>query len=115
MTPRVIAYHLRIDLQENEMAEPKKSDQPQKFLDYVGLRALGIKFSKVHLYRMAKEGRFPKPVKLFGSTNAYVEAEVLEWMDKRIAASREVTSPAVKSPGRPRRADSPQPRKRASA
>ncbi len=38
-----------------------------------------------HLMRMAKAGKFPKPVSLGPNSTAFVELEVLEWMENRVA------------------------------
>jgi prophage regulatory protein len=54
-----------------------------KLIDYDGLKAKGFDYSRVHIWRLVKEGRFPKPVKLgTGSRNAWVESEI----DAHIAA-----------------------------
>lgn len=54
-----------------------------KLIDYEGLKAKGFDYSRVHIWRLVKEGRFPRPVKLgAGSRNAWVESEV----DAHIAA-----------------------------
>lgn len=41
--------------------------------------------SKSHLYALAQQGIFPKPVKLTERSSAWVESEVQEWIDTRIA------------------------------
>ena len=38
-----------------------------------------------HLMRMAKAGKFPKPVALGPNSTAFVESEVLDWMKDRVA------------------------------
>ena len=38
-----------------------------------------------HLMRMAKAGKFPKPVALGPNSTAFVESEVLDWMERRAA------------------------------
>jgi len=38
-----------------------------------------------HLMRMAKSGKFPKPVALGPNSTAFVESEVQDWMEARIA------------------------------
>jgi len=42
--------------------------------------------SRSHIYALAQKGLFPKPVKLTERSSAWVEAEVLAWIDTRIAA-----------------------------
>ena len=38
-----------------------------------------------HLMRMAKAGKFPKPIALGPNSTAFVESEVLDWMKSRVA------------------------------
>ena len=40
------------------------------------------------IYRLAREGKFPKPVKISERASAWVESEVDSHMEQRIAASR---------------------------
>ncbi len=42
-------------------------------------------FSRSHIFTMARNGNFPKQVKLSPNTSAWVESEVLEWIEQRIA------------------------------
>ncbi|MBY6104971.1 AlpA family transcriptional regulator [Ferrimonas balearica] len=44
---------------------------------------VGLKKSAI--YRLAKEGKFPKPIKLGPRVNGWVEEEVDEWIAERIA------------------------------
>ncbi|WP_420554786.1 helix-turn-helix transcriptional regulator [Neptuniibacter marinus] len=41
--------------------------------------------SRSHIYALAQQERFPKPVKLTERSSAWVESEVQEWIDTRIA------------------------------
>jgi len=41
--------------------------------------------SRSYVYDGVKGGRFPKPVKVTERTSAWVESEIQEWIDKRIA------------------------------
>ncbi len=41
---------------------------------------------KPTIYRMIKEGKFPRPVKLNKRSVAWVECEVLDWQEKKMAA-----------------------------
>lgn len=47
--------------------------------------------SKSYIYQLAKEGKFPKSIKLIegGSSSAWLESEVIEWIDERVAARDE--------------------------
>jgi prophage regulatory protein len=56
------------------------------FLSYKDLRKKGIRFSRVHVLRMVKAGRFPKPVKLGDKENSWIEVEVDKWLTKRVEA-----------------------------
>ncbi|HDR2462818.1 helix-turn-helix transcriptional regulator [Enterobacter ludwigii] len=38
-------------------------------------------------YKLAQEGKFPKPVK-FGRSSRWIEREVKEWLEERIRISR---------------------------
>jgi prophage regulatory protein len=41
--------------------------------------------SRSHLYALAQNGEFPKPVKLSERSSAWVESEVDGWIEERIA------------------------------
>ena len=41
--------------------------------------------SRSHLYALAEKGEFPKQIKLSERSSAWVESEVQEWIDTRIA------------------------------
>jgi prophage regulatory protein len=40
--------------------------------------------SRSHVYALAQQNNFPKPVKLSERSSAWVESEVLAWIDARI-------------------------------
>jgi prophage regulatory protein len=40
--------------------------------------------SRSYVYSLAQKGQFPKPVKLSERSVAWIEAEVLAWIDERI-------------------------------
>ncbi|NRP56737.1 MULTISPECIES: AlpA family transcriptional regulator [unclassified Marinobacterium] len=42
--------------------------------------------SRSHVYGLSKKGLFPKPVKLSERSSAWVESEVQDWIEARIAA-----------------------------
>jgi prophage regulatory protein len=56
----------------------------------------GIDYSRQHLHKLIRMGRFPRPVKIGENKNAFVEKEVDEWIQIRIAArdKRDRTSAA---------------------
>lgn len=41
--------------------------------------------SRSHIYALAQKGQFPKPVKLTERSSAWVESEVQDWIESRIA------------------------------
>ncbi|MBW5821446.1 helix-turn-helix transcriptional regulator [Yersinia enterocolitica] len=45
-------------------------------------------YSKAWIYRLIKQERFPKPVKIGSRSIAFVESEIDEWINQRIAESR---------------------------
>ena len=45
-------------------------------------------------YRRVAEGTFPKPVNLGGRTVGWIAAEIQDWLERQIAASR-VVPPAI--------------------
>jgi prophage regulatory protein len=58
-----------------------------RLIDYDGLKAKGISYSRVHLWRLVKAGYFPKPIKLGdGARNAWVEEEIDALIAERMAA-----------------------------
>jgi predicted DNA-binding transcriptional regulator AlpA len=44
-----------------------------KILTYRDLRERGVRYSKPHLNRLIKQGRFPRPMKGFGRGNSWPE------------------------------------------
>jgi len=44
--------------------------------------------SRSTIYLRISEGRFPKPVSLGGRAVGWVEAEITEWLNQQITASR---------------------------
>ena len=57
-----------------------------RFLVYSDLKEKGISYSKEHLWRLIKAGRFPKPVKGLGPQNKWSEEEVDLAVAERLAA-----------------------------
>ena len=63
----------------------------QRLLDRDGLAARGIKYSRVHLFRLVNDGKFPKPVKL-GVRNCWLETEIDAYLELLIAQRDEAAS-----------------------
>lgn len=59
-----------------------------KFVDILFITEL-TGMSDKWFYKLAQEGKFPKPVK-FGRSSRWIEREVKEWLEERIKHSREV-------------------------
>ena len=64
-----------------------------KLLSYADLRDKGIKYSKVHLWRLVKEGKFPKPVQVGkGARLTWIDTEIDALLAARIAARDQAES-----------------------
>jgi prophage regulatory protein len=58
----------------------------QRLLSRKDLREIGVQFHRVHLDRLIKAGKFPRPVKIGENKNAWLATEVEAWLDDRIKA-----------------------------
>lgn len=59
-----------------------------RMLSYEDLKARGIRFSKMHIWRLVRAGKFPVPVKLGGGANgqnAWPEHEVDQYLQACVA------------------------------
>jgi len=66
-------------------------------IPYCDLRHKGIPYSKPHLWRLERAGKFPKRVPIGPSRYGYVETEIDAYLDALVAA-RDV---AHESPDKP--------------
>ena len=57
---------------------------PDRLIDSTELRRL-IPFSDVHIWRMEKEHRFPRRIKIGRRRVAWRLSEIQEWIDERAA------------------------------
>jgi prophage regulatory protein len=57
-----------------------------KILSYDDLKARGISYSKVHLWRLERAQKFPKRVALSQSRHGWLETEIDAWIATRVAA-----------------------------
>lgn len=57
-----------------------------KLLDHDGLRDKGIRYSKVQLWRLVRNGTFPAPIKIGAGRNVWLESEIDNLIEQRIAA-----------------------------
>jgi len=58
--------------------------QIKKLLDVKLITGL----SRSSIYRMASEGKFPKPIKLGARSSGWLATEIDQWLTDRIALSR---------------------------
>lgn len=61
----------------------RPGDVQRRLIDEDGLRAAGIRMSRVTFWRLARAGRFPRPI-LVGSKNHWVLDEVEAWLEEKI-------------------------------
>jgi prophage regulatory protein len=54
----------------------------------------GIKWSRQHIHRKVKAGKFPRPAKLGPGTNVWPEFEIDDWLKARIS-ERDAKAAAV--------------------
>ncbi len=55
-------------------------------LDYAALRERGIRYTKTHLWRLWTSGQFPKPTKIGGGRNVWLESEIDAYLKARLDA-----------------------------
>lgn len=60
-------------------------DRPYRLLNRDDLRARGIPFSRVHIHRLEKLGRFPRSVAVGQNRRAWLEHEIDAFIAARIA------------------------------
>ncbi|RVL05658.1 helix-turn-helix transcriptional regulator [Sinorhizobium meliloti] len=56
-----------------------------KLVPFKGLHEKGITFSRMHIYRLMKAGKFPKSVPVGSSSIAWLESEIDAWIMERVA------------------------------
>jgi prophage regulatory protein len=55
-------------------------------LSHADLKALGITYSRAHLWRLCRTDKFPRPIKLHAAArNCWSAAEVGRWIEQRVA------------------------------
>ncbi|WP_099350727.1 helix-turn-helix transcriptional regulator [Erwinia amylovora] len=45
-------------------------------------------YGKAWIYKLIAQGRFPQPIKIGSRSIAFIESEIDEWINQRIAESR---------------------------
>lgn len=66
----------------------------QQVVDWKGLKAIGIPYSRAHIWREMRAGRFPQAFKLGKHRNSHPVwwlYEILDWLTAH--ASRKATAP----------------------
>lgn len=80
------------------MSDQATGKQTRRLYSLGDLRDIGISVSRVTLWRWARDGRFPAPIRLGGSNpgnlNFWLKEEVDAWLEERIRA-RDVPSSSV--------------------
>ena len=56
-----------------------------RLLSYDDLRNRGIKYSRTQLWRLIRAGRFPRPVKVAGCANSWLDTEIDALIERAIA------------------------------
>ena len=77
--------------------------QAQTVLTYADLRSRGVTLSIVSLWRLEREGRFPKRFNLSANRVAWVASEIDAWIAERVAERGKPTPSAPSAPGKRRR------------
>jgi prophage regulatory protein len=57
-----------------------------KFIYHADLKAYGITFNRSTIWRMERDGKFPKRVPIGESRVGWIEDEIKAWMQARIEA-----------------------------
>jgi prophage regulatory protein len=64
-----------------------------RVIEYSDLKSLkGVSYSTTQLWRLIKAGQFPRPIKIGGGRNAWLEEEVDAYLKARVAARDAVAS-----------------------
>jgi prophage regulatory protein len=56
-----------------------------RLIPYEGLKAKGVPYSKCHLWRLEKAGKFPRRVPIGSGRYAYVESEIDEHIARLVS------------------------------
>jgi prophage regulatory protein len=68
---------------------------PIKLITASDLRLKGITYSKPHLWRLEKSGKFPIRVPIGAGRYAYVENEIDNWIEARVRERDEILARPV--------------------
>lgn len=67
-------------------------DDTMRLLAHGDLKQKGIPYSRVQLWRLERDGRFPKRVSVGPARHAWVEAEIDKYIEERIRARDEAAA-----------------------
>lgn len=81
-----VAYQPTIDEARRQTeAQQFKQRVERVLLSADDLRDLGVRHSRVQLWKLIKAGLFPKPIKISENRRAWIQQEVLDWITQRAA------------------------------
>jgi len=65
-----------------------------KLLEFSDLKlAKGIPYTRTHLWRLWKAGKFPRPIRVGDNRNAWIDTEIDNWIESRVASrDREIAT-----------------------
>jgi prophage regulatory protein len=55
-----------------------------RFLSFDELKGFGINYCRPHIWRLEREGKFPRRVPIGEARIAWVESEIVAWQQQRI-------------------------------
>jgi prophage regulatory protein len=67
------------------MGQPTDHESRIALLAFSDLAGKGIPFTRQHVARLIKGGRFPAPIKLGIGTNRWIASEIDSWLSQRKA------------------------------
>jgi prophage regulatory protein len=67
-------------------------ENAMRLISYDDLRPKGIPYSKVQIWRLERDGHFPKRVQIGAQRYGWVEAEIEQWIAARIRARDEAAA-----------------------
>lgn len=76
------------------MAKQSPTTEPTRYLRFPAVKAR-VSFSRMHIDRLEKAGKFPKRVRIGERTVAWVEQEINAWVEARINARQDNQDPIV--------------------
>ena len=59
-----------------------------KLLTYPELKAMGVVYTRQHLGKLEADDKFPKRVRLGEARVAWVEQEIVDWIEAKMAARK---------------------------